>query len=338
MRTVPVTFRSVEELELGAKWQAVFRERWPHYRAWFLQEGEGARPSYATSVRMLRAHMPELVPAYERVVDLAGGGDLAARMLSLYRPPPYLAACSQGAWRRGGQAVLVRNYDYAPSRFEGLIWSTRLSERRVVGMSDCLWGLLDGMNDAGLGVSLTFGGRRVLGVGFGIPIVVRYLLETCDDVASARATLARLPYSLSHNLTVLDRRGGILTAYLAPDREPIFGDSPAATNHQGIVEWPEQAEASRTLERERAILGSLDDPDLDANGFVGAFLRAPLFSTAYRSGFGTLYTAAYRVAEGVATYLWPAHVWSLSFESFLESEHTELLPEADVGSRPEEVG
>ena len=125
---------------------------------------------------------------------------------------------------------------------------------------------------------------------------------------------------------------------IAPDREPIFGDSPAATNHQGIVEWPEQAEASRTLERERAILESLDDPDLDANGFVGAFLRAPLFSTAYRSGFGTLYTAAYRVADGVATYLWPAHVWSLSFESFLESEHTELLPEADVGSRPEEAG
>jgi predicted choloylglycine hydrolase len=338
MRSVPVTFRSVEELELGAKWQANFRERWPHYRAWFLQEGEGARPSYATSIRMLRAHMPELVPAYERVVDLAGGGDLAARMLSLYRPPPYLAACSQGAWRRGGQVMLVRNYDYAPSRFEGLIWSTRLSQRRVVGMSDCLWGLLDGMNDAGLGVSLTFGGRQVLGDGFGIPIVVRYLLETCDDVASARETLARLPYSLSHNLTVLDRRGGVLTAYLAPDREPIFGESPAATNHQGVVEWPEQAEASRTLERERAILGSVDDPDLDADGFVGSFLRAPLFSTAYRSGFGTLYTAAYRVGEGTATYLWPAHTWSLSFESFLESEHTEVLPDADVGSHPDERG
>ena len=62
-------------------------------------------------------------------------------------------------------------------------------------MSDCLWGLLDGMNDAGLAVSLTFGGRRALGDGFGIPLVVRYLLETCDDVAEARETLARLPYS-----------------------------------------------------------------------------------------------------------------------------------------------
>ena len=144
MQMVPFSFRSIEELELGPKWAAIFEERWPHYREWFLREGEEARPSYATSARMLRAHMPELMDAYERVVELAGGGDLAARMLSLYRPPPYLAACSQGVWSGDDGPMLVRNYDYAPSRMEGIIWSTRLGERRVIGMSDCLWGLLDG--------------------------------------------------------------------------------------------------------------------------------------------------------------------------------------------------
>ena len=238
MDLAPFTFRSLEELELGPKWQSVFEERWPHYRAWFLRDGEAERPSYATSVRMLRAHMPELMPAYERLVELAGGGDLAARMLSLYKPPPYLAACSQGAWTREGGPILVRNYDYSPARFEGTIWSTRILERRVIGMTDCLWGLLDGMNDAGLAVSLTFGGRRVLGDGFGIPIVVRYVLETCDDIASARETLARLPYSLSHNLTIVDRSGGVLTAYLSPDREPIFRTSPRPPITRGSSSGP----------------------------------------------------------------------------------------------------
>ena len=329
MEMVPFTFSSLEELELGPKWAAVFEERWPHYRPWFLRDGEPARASYATSVRMLRAHMPELMPAYERVVELAGGGDLAARMLSLYKPPPYLAACSQGVWAADGAAVLVRNYDYAPSRCEGIIWSTNLL-RRVIGMSDCLWGLLDGMNDAGLAVSLTFGGRRVMGDGFGIPLVVRYLLETCEDVAGARATLARLPYSLSHNLTVLDRSGESLTAYLSPDREPIFRAFPAATNHQGIVEWPEQARATRTIERERHIVKLLDDPDVDAAAFVDAFLRAPLFSTAYGSGFGTLYTAAYDVIGGTVEYRWPAHAWRLGFDAFTESDHTEVLAQGSV--------
>jgi predicted choloylglycine hydrolase len=330
MQMMPFSFRSIEELELGSKWQAVFEERWPHYREWFLREGEAARPSYATSARMLRAHMPELMPAYDRVVELAGGSDLAARMLSLYKPPPYLAACSQGVWSRDEGPVLVRNYDYAPSRMEGVIWSTRLTERRVIGMSDCLWGLLDGMNDEGLAVSLTFGGRRVLGDGFGIPIVVRYLLEVCDDVTSAREVLARLPFSLAHNLTVIDRDGSVLTAYLSPDREPIFRAFPAATNHQGIVEWPEQARATRTIERERCILGLLHDPDTTYESFEDAFLRTPLFSTSYDSGFGTLYTASYRPVEGAVDYRWPAFSWRLGFEAFGEAEHTEVLAEGSV--------
>jgi predicted choloylglycine hydrolase len=324
MEMVPFTFRSLEELDLGPTWVGVFDARWPHYRAWFLRDGEAARASYATSVRMLRAHMPELMPAYERVVELAGGGDLAARMLSLYRPPPYLAACSQGAWTRDAGPALVRNYDYAPSRFEGLIWSTSLL-RPVIGTSDCLWGLLDGMNTAGLAVSLTFGGRRVLGDGFGIPIVVRYLLETCDTVSEARDVLARLPYSLAHNLTLVDGEGSVITAYLSPDREPIFRSFPAATNHQGIVEWPEQAKATRTIERERRIVELLADDDETADGFADAFLKAPLFSTQYESGWGTLYTAAYRPVEGVVDYRWPSSTWRLGFDGFEEGEHTEVL-------------
>jgi predicted choloylglycine hydrolase len=331
MQMLPFPFRAVEELDLGPKWEAVFEEKWPHYRAWFLREGEAARPSYATSVRMLRAHMPELMPAYERVVELAGGGDLAARMLSLYKPPPYLAACSQGVWTRDGGPVLVRNYDYAPSRFEGLLWHTRLLGRRVIGMSDCLWGLLDGMNDDGLAVSLTFGGRRVLGDGFGIPIVVRYLLETCETVDEARATLARLPYSLSHNVTVADRAGRVLTAYLSPDREPIFREFPAATNHQGIVEWPEQARATRTIEREQTIVRLLDDPEIDVEGFADAFLRAPLFSTSYAHGFGTLYTTTYRLGDGTVDLRWPAHTWRHGFDGFDEGHHTEVLAEPTFG-------
>jgi predicted choloylglycine hydrolase len=210
------------------------------------------------------------------------------------------------------------------------VWSTRLGERRVIGTSDCLWGLLDGMNDAGLAVSLTFGGRQVTGDGFGIPIVVRYLLETCDDVAAARAALVRLPYSLAHNLTLVDAAGEVLTAYLSPDREPIFRAFPAATNHQGIVEWPEQARATRTVERERCIVELLQDAETTVEAFEDAFLCAPLFSTAYANGFGTLYTAAYRPTEGWLDLRWPTSSWRLGFEAFEEAEHTEVLAEGSV--------
>ena len=330
MRLIPFTFRAVEDLDVGPTWQAVFEHAWPEYRTWFLQEGEEARASYATSSRMLKAHMPELVPVYEHLVELAGGGDLAARMLSVYKPPPYLAACSQGVWTREGGPMLVRNYDYAPSRLEGVIFHSRLLEHRVLGMSDCLWGLLDGMNEHGLAVSLTFGGRRVLGDGFGIPIVLRYILETCATSKQAQDVLSRVPLNLAHNVTVVDATGDVVTAYLSPDREPVFSRSPAATNHQGFVDWPEQARATRTLEREQHILELLHAPYGTAEGFAAAFLGPHLFSRAYERGFGTLYTAVYLPLEQRVEFRWPEYSWPLSFAAFHEGVHEEVLAEGIV--------
>jgi predicted choloylglycine hydrolase len=316
---------AVEELEPGPAWRERFEAMWPTYRAWYLQEGDAARPSFVACREALARHMPELVPTYERLVELAGGGDVAARLLSLYRPPGFVVGCSQGAWIRD-EPVLVRNYDYPAARLEGIVCLTGWGDRRVIGMSDCLWGLLDGMNDAGLAVSLTFGGRPDVGDGFAIPLVVRYLLETCDGVAQARAALERVPVHAPQNLTLLDRSGDVLTAYLGPGRAPEFHAVAATTNHQGGVEWPEYAEGIRTVERERRVLELLDDPAVDRKRFVAAFLEPPLHSTAHEQGFGTIYTAAYEPARGRVEYRWPDAAWEQSFERFASGRRTVRLP------------
>jgi predicted choloylglycine hydrolase len=242
-------FEAIEELRPGAAWGERFRAMWPAYKVWYLQEGEDERPDLATCRRALERHMPELAPIHERLVELAGGDELAARLLSLYRPPGFVVGCSQGAWTRAGGPALVRNYDYPVSRLEGIVYLTDWGGRRVIGMSDCLWGLLDGVNDSGLAISLTFGGRRDVGDGFAIPLVVRYVLETCDTVAEAREALARIPVHAPQNLTLLDRSGEYLTAYVGPGRPPEFHPLAATTNHQGRIEWPEYAQAIRTVER-----------------------------------------------------------------------------------------
>jgi predicted choloylglycine hydrolase len=317
-------FEAVEELTPGPKWKARFDAMWPAYRAWYLKDGSADRPGLATCRRALNRHMPELVPTHERLVELAGGDELAARLLSLYRPPGFVVGCSQGAWTRDAP-VLVRNYDYPVSRLEGLVYLTAWSGRRVLGMSDCLWGLLDGVNDAGLAVSLTFGGRRDVGDGFGIPLVVRYLLEVCADVEEAREALTKIPVHAAQNLTLLDRSGSYLTAYVGPGRTPEFRATAATTNHQGKVEWPEYARAIRTVEREQRVLELLNDPTLTRERFVGAFLEPPLRNTEYLQGFGTTYTAAYYPAEGRAEYRWPGFTWAQSLDRFEQSRHTETF-------------
>jgi predicted choloylglycine hydrolase len=311
----------------GPKWAGLFAEYWPAYKRWWLKDGESARPTYRDCRRALALHMPEIVPQYDVLCGLAGGGDLAARFLSFYCPPPYLSGCSQAIWT-GAEPVLVRNYDYDPNAFDCLILRTGWDGRRVMGTSDGLWGLVDGMNDAGLAVSLTFGGRRVVGAGFGVPLILRYVLQTCTTAEEAGAVLARIPCHMSYNVTVLDAQRKYLTAMLAPDRPAILTHAAVATNHQEQVEWISHARFTSTVERERFLLHRLTlhrDPE---EKFIGAFLRPPLYSTAFESGFGTLYTAVYRPRLQEMEVRWPGTVWSLPMDSFVDSGRHVQIPGA----------
>ena len=52
---------------------------------------------------------------------------------------------------------------------------------------------------------------------------------TGDAVAAARAALERIPVHAAQNLTLLDRSGAYLTAYVGPGRPPRFRDIAATT-------------------------------------------------------------------------------------------------------------
>lgn len=318
-------FRSLSEAQPGPLWAQSFRRNWAAYRRWYLSEGAGQRATFLECRRALRHHMPELVPAWEAACAAAGGGDLEARFLSLWQPPAYIAACSQAIWP-GPQPLLVRNYDYAPAAFEGLLLRTRWLGKQVMGMSDCLTGLLDGVNEDGLAVSLTFGGRRTVGAGFGVPIVLRYVLETCATTAEAVAALSRVPCHMAYNVTVVDAASRHATLFLSPDRAAVVTELPAATNHQERIEWFRHARATATVQRERFLYDRLlGGPLLPAEDFVGAFLQAPLYAHAFDRGFGTLYTAAYRPSAGSVTYRWPGETWVRTFDDVEDHREVSLV-------------
>jgi predicted choloylglycine hydrolase len=323
-KTTPaVTFYGIREKLPGPRWKALYDALWPGYRSWYLGEGDDARPSLDFARRQLARHMPELVPTWRRLVALSGDDETAARMLTLVNPPRFLPGCSQ-AVLLDETPMLVRNYDYDPDLCEQVVYSSAFTGRRVIGTGDCLWGLLDGMNDAGLVVSLAFGGRRDTGAGFGIPLVVRYLLEVCETVAEATAVLTRLPVNMAYNLTLLDRHGAASTVFVAPGITPETTRVRAATNHRGTVpDWPEHANTFRSVERQQALLDVLATTP-DPETLVRAFGRPPLYNTAYAAGFGTIYTAAYRPDLGVVEYVWPGTTWRRGFES-PDATHTVVL-------------
>ncbi len=322
-----LTFRAIAEETPGPKWAGLFAEYWPGYRRWWLREGPEARATYLEGRRALKQYMPEMLPLYEELCDLAGGGDYEARFLSFYCPPPYLSGCSQAIWP-GAEPMLVRNYDYSPLAFDALALATAWQERRVVGTSDGLWGLVDGMNEAGLAVSLTFGGRHVVGDGFGVPIILRYILQTCETAEQAGKVLKRVPSHMSYNVTAVDAQRHFVTAYMAPDRPTVLRHIGLATNHQERVEWSSHARFTATVERERFLLQRLtlhvDPPEK----FISAFLKPPLYSLSYTAGFGTLYTAVYHPLRFEMELRWPGRTWRLSGAEMMEGSQRIAYPDA----------
>ncbi len=331
-----LTFHAVDEPEPGAKFQAAFVRSWPAYRRWWLSEGQEARPTYLDCRRAIQQHMPETLPRYERLCDLAGGGDHEARFLSLYSPPAYAFACSQAAWA-GDEPLLVRNYDYDPRVFDALILRTQwLGPHAVLGNSDCLVGLLDGLNGAGVAVSLTFGGSRATAPGFGIPAILRYVLETCETTSQAARAIARIPSHMAYNVTVVDRAGAVATVMIAPGRGAVVTNTPVATNHQEGGELTQHARATASVERERFLLQRLTLHPETAERFSAAFLRPPLYALSAERGISTLYTAEMWPARRELVMRWPQVSWRLSLDAF--SEDQRQIGYAELGATSEGRG
>ncbi|MFJ6122860.1 C45 family autoproteolytic acyltransferase/hydolase [Streptomyces sp. NPDC092129] len=257
--------------------------------------------------------MPELVPVLDR---LAGQLDRpeAEAFLTHAALRPFSPSCTQ----IGQNGTLLRNYDLPPDQCEGTIVSSCFL-RPVIGMQDVLWGLLDGMNDAGLAVSLTWGGRSVYGPGFAILIVVRYLLETCDTVDEAVGRLRSLPVAVPQNLTLVDPMKAV-TVFVGPDMSPTVAPDACAANHQHLPVTDEQERALRTQERLRAIRAAGAD--------VAAMLKPPLYRSVDEQGSRTLYTARYRPGEDRVTYYWPGESWQQSFGDFAPGSRTVTLGRA----------
>ncbi len=327
---MPVTFQAIHEDRAGARWGALFRAFWPAYRSWFFGEGTDDRPPRVVAESRLKQEMPELMPTYRRLLDLAGGGADEARFLSLYRPAPYLTGCSQAVWT-GDEPVLVRNYDYSPRLWEGVLLSTTWNGRRVMAMSDCLWGVLDGLNEAGLAVSLSFGGRKAVGDGFGCPLILRYVLEICSTTREAMKALTRVPTHMAYNITVVDARGDFATAYLSPDRAPQIRRWPLATNHQEEGGWKRYIEKTSSIERERFLAERLGDPRETLEDFTQAFLSKPLYARDYGAASGTLYTAAYYPARRTMELRWPGRTATFPLDGFEETTFPLDLSPDDPG-------
>ena len=322
-----LTFTAVAEARPGPKWCARWERSWPDYEAWFMARGGDGGPNRAACEAALARHMPELVPVHARLTRLAGGGDRAARFLASWCPPAYLGGCSLAAVSDETGTRLVRNYDLSPDLNEGFLLRSEWTGRPVMGMVEFLWGLSDGINDRGLSVALAFGGRSETAEGFGICLILRYVLETCGTVPEALAVLDRVPSHMAYNLVLADRNGATASVEMLPGGGMRRMNRAIATNHQHGEEAAERAGFTRTLER-RAHLEAMLARGIAPRDVARHFLDAPLYRTDWDHGFGTLFTAEYDPDAAAMVLHWAGDTMRQSLDAFTEAERRVSYGEA----------
>lgn len=308
------TFTSIKEPVADFKWQKLFFERWPAYEAWL--KVSGTKPNLKVALAALEKYMPEMVPLHQYLCQLVRANKMVSCFLTGFQPPVYKSACSQ-AVSTLDNVQLVRNYDYHAQYFEGVLVHTAWHGKKVMANSDCLIGALDGMNEHGLAVSLTYGGRKIVGYGFGIPFILRYILEFSRSVAEGVAVLERVPSHMSYNVTLTDKTGLVRTVEISPDRKAVITHAAFTTNHQGPVEWAENASFNETAQR-AAYLENLLYRGVSGATFTNCFLHSPLYNRQYEKGLGTLYTAVYHPLKGQMEMHWPQYSLYQSFNAFTE--------------------
>jgi predicted choloylglycine hydrolase len=316
------TFHAVAEDRPGPIWRQQFHAVWPAVRDWYLKDGLAPRPTPAEARATLQRHMPEIVEIYDHLCRLAGDDEVAHRALSGVNPPRVIAGCSQTAWLGAGGPALLRNYDFETDFTTGIIEMTRWFGRGVIAMREAFWGCLDGINEDGLAVSLTFGGRKAHGPGIAMPMVLRYVLETCRSTPEAMAKILAIPVPMAQNVTILDRSGDVATVFTGSDRAPAATTRLLCTNHQEQVAWPEMAATSRSLEREAHLGQLIESAGMTLPRLAAALFKPPLYRVNEAQGFATVYSAIYRPGEGAVDYVWPGRSWPQSFARFSEGSYT----------------
>lgn len=294
---------------------------WPAYEAWFVARGGDAGPNRAACEAALMRYMPELAPVHAALVRLTGGDDRAARFLSTWCPPPYLGGCSLAARSEAGVVRLVRNYDLSPELNEGLLLRSEWTGTPVMGMIEFLWGVSDGVNEAGLAVALAFGGWSEVREGFGVTTILRYVLETCTGVPDALAVLARIPSHMAYNVVLADRTGTVTSVELIPGGGMRRMERAIATNHQHGAQPADRPGFTKTVER-RAHLEVLLARATAPDALAKHFLAAPLLQHDYDRGFGTLFTAEYDPVGRSVALRWPGEDWHQSLGGFSEGSRT----------------
>lgn len=170
------------------------------------------RIDYALScLPIYEKYYPEIT---EEIQGLADGQRCDVRMLqavlfSMYAMPP-ACRCSCFAFASEKEILLGRNSDFLTDLEKlnmNVIYRRTGSTYSFTGNTTAYVEMEDGINEKGLAVGLTSVYPRQCKPGFNAGLLLRYMLEKCQDVSEAVSCLYQLPIASAQTFTLADTTG-----------------------------------------------------------------------------------------------------------------------------------
>jgi len=147
---------------------------------------------------------------------------LVALILSVgaFKPP---SACSVFAVSNGSYVLFGRNYDfYYRLKEHTESYLTRpLNGYCSVGNSDIFVGREDGVNEKGLAIGMTGVMPKEVKPGVNFVLLVRRILDKCDNVKDATKLLTSVDHVTANNYLVADREGNMAVVEACPHRARV---------------------------------------------------------------------------------------------------------------------
>lgn len=117
----------------------------------------------------------------------------------------------------------VRNYDFSPYIYDGTFVIQKNDKGQwLCGNTELMLGRLDGMNKHGLSCGLHFVNNNPHKKGFIGSLIVRIVLEMCQNLDEAIQLLKQLPHTASYNYSLLDRKGNFAIFEASPNKINII--------------------------------------------------------------------------------------------------------------------